>query len=250
VYNFRLALQFLEYELQLWLHTNVERFLVTNTTTEQGWHQAAVDKAREERDRVASEPEEMEGVIVTREEEDEVEEWSDVEGVEQEGLFVSRHAPEPGMPVATPAPEPEPRKKEKGKAKEKGKEKEKGKAKEVRIAVRAPAAPVRSILKHPETVAAEKAVKEEMETEKAAVRKRWEAADFSEEERQVCGGSANPHQSPGHQRRRRVGARHGAGGIPGGDGGTGGAWQKQHCQPMVSVTASQTVTARGLGPAD
>jgi len=189
-------------------------------------------------ERVASEPEEMEGVIVTREEEDDVEEWSDVEGVEQEGLFALRHAPEPGMPVATPAPEPEPRKKEKGKAKE------------VRIAVRAPAAPVRSILKHPETVAAEKAVKEKRETEEAAVRKRWEVAAFSEAERQVCGGAANPHQSPGHQRRRRVGARHGVGGIPGGDGGAGGTWEKQHCQPMVSVTASQTVTARGLGPAD
>ena len=44
----------------------------------------------------APETEEMEGVVMTQEEEDEVEEWSDMEGVEREGLFASRHVPEPG----------------------------------------------------------------------------------------------------------------------------------------------------------
>jgi len=35
----------------------------------------------------------MEGVVITRMEVEEIEEFSDMEGVEQEGLYASRHAP-------------------------------------------------------------------------------------------------------------------------------------------------------------
>jgi len=73
----------------------------------------------------AVEPEAMEGVLATWQKEinDKVEEWSDMEGVEREGLFGSKHAPAPGEPVSSMHPGPLTEEKEK-----KGKEKGKGKA--------------------------------------------------------------------------------------------------------------------------
>ena len=70
-------------------------------------------------------PEAMEGVVATRQEEtkDEVEEWSDMEGVEREGLFGSLHATAPGEPAFSMPPGPTTEEKEK-----KGREKGKGKA--------------------------------------------------------------------------------------------------------------------------
>jgi len=69
----------------------------------------------------AAEPEAMEGVTTTQQEEDEdeVEEWSDMEGVEWEGLFGSKHALALGelVPPMPPALEMVGRKKENGKAK-------------------------------------------------------------------------------------------------------------------------------------
>ena len=58
-------------------------------------------------------PEAMEGVVTTaptvpaKPQDDPIEDWSDMEGVEREGLFASRHAPEPGAsaPALPPAPE-------------------------------------------------------------------------------------------------------------------------------------------------
>ena len=58
-------------------------------------------------------------------------------------------------------------------------------------------APVRSILKRPETVEAEKAA-ERKEAEKASARKRWEEADFSGEEHRVYGCAANPIKDLGY----------------------------------------------------
>jgi len=73
----------------------------------------------------ALEPEAMEGVVATRQQEikDEVEEWSDMEGLERGGIFGSKHAPAPGEPVSSMPPGPTTEEKEK-----KGKEKGKGKA--------------------------------------------------------------------------------------------------------------------------
>jgi len=70
-------------------------------------------------------PEAMEGVVATQQEEtkDEVEEWSDMEGVEREGLFGSLHATAPGEPAFSMPPGPTTEEKEK-----KGREKGKGKA--------------------------------------------------------------------------------------------------------------------------
>jgi len=77
----------------------------------------------------AVEPEAMEGVVATRKKEinDEVEEWSDMEGVERDGLFGSKHAPAPEEPVSSMPPGPTTEVKEK-------KEKEKGKGKAVQVA--------------------------------------------------------------------------------------------------------------------
>jgi len=77
----------------------------------------------------AVESEAIEGVVATRQKEtkDKVEEWSDMEGVEREGLFGSMHAPAPGEPVPTMPPGPATEEKEK-------KEKGKGKGKVVQIA--------------------------------------------------------------------------------------------------------------------
>jgi len=177
----------------------------------------------------AVEPEAMEGVVATRQKEikDEVEEWSDMEGVEREGLFGSKHAPAPGEPVSSMPPGPTTEEKEK-----KGKEKGKGKA--VQIAAPAamgraarqrkrqaavdaaktgkpeePVAPIRSILKRPETAEAEKKEREKnreeeaarkeaekvgkkKEEEKAAAVKRWEEGKLSQKEGETYSAAARP----------------------------------------------------------
>jgi len=166
----------------------------------------------------AAEPEAMEGVVATRQEEvkDEVEEWSDMEGVEREGIFGSRHAPAPGEPVPPMPPAPTTEEKKK-------KEKEKGKGKAVQIAVppdsgraacqrkrqaavdaanagkpEEPTAPIRSILKRPKTMEAEKKAekrKEESakkEIEKAAAMKRREEGKLSQEEGETYSSAARP----------------------------------------------------------
>jgi len=176
----------------------------------------------------AVEPEAMEGVVATRQKEikDEVEEWSDMEGVERGGLFGSKHAPVPGEPVSSMPPGPTTEEKEK-----KGKEKGKGKAVQI-VAPPAmgraarqrkrqaagdaaktrkseePVAPIRSILKRPETAEAEKkewekkreeeAVRKEAEKvgkkeeEKAAAVKRWEEGKLSQEEGETYSAAARP----------------------------------------------------------
>ena len=66
-------------------------------------------------------PEAMEGVVATapvQEAEDPVEEWSNMEGVERDGLFASRHAPDAGEPAPAPAWVSEKPKKRKGNGKE------------------------------------------------------------------------------------------------------------------------------------
>jgi len=185
----------------------------------------------------AAEPEAMEGVTTTRQEEDEdeVEEWSDMEGVEREGLFGSKHAPALGEPVPPmpPAPEMGGRKKEKGKAKvmqiavppapapgctctprgsawQQRWQAAADTAKVVKLEV---AAPIQSILKCPETVEAEKKQEEKRKEEvakkeqekvagavekaaaKAEVRKRWEAGRFNVEEEEVYGRAMRPISS-------------------------------------------------------
>jgi len=96
---------------------------------------------------------------MTREEEDEVEDWSDMEGVEREELFVSRHAQELGAPVPIAAPRPAqvPQGEEKGMGNE-----------EAQPAQVAPG-PAPSILKRPETAAAEL----------AEAKARWEKGDLT-----------------------------------------------------------------------
>jgi len=150
----------------------------------------------------AVEPEAMEGVVATRQKEikDEVEEWSDMEGVEREGLFGSKHAPALGEPVSSMPPGPTTEEKKK-----KGKEKGKGKA--VQIAAspamgraarqqkrqaavdmantgkpEQPVAPIRSILKRPEAAEAEKKEMEKKREEEAA-RKEVEKVGKKEKEK-------------------------------------------------------------------
>ena len=53
-------------------------------------------------------------------------------------------------------------------------------------------APVRSILKQPETIAAEEAKKKAREREKAAARKRWVRVDFSKQEEESYVQAARP----------------------------------------------------------
>jgi len=75
---------------------------------------------------------------------------------------------------------------------------DKKRAEEVRTGLRAEAvvpsaqAPVRSILKRPETIAAEEAKKEAREREKAAARKRWVKGDFSKQEEESYAQAARP----------------------------------------------------------
>jgi len=187
---------------------------------------------------LAPAPEAMEGVVTTvpamvsAPQEDAIEEWSDMEGVEREGLFASLHAPELGTssapePVAPAAKEEEEKKK-----------KDKGKAKAGRVAVPPPArkqkglprqqhrqaavdearaqaaavakAQAPSILKRPETAAAEKKAEEERkeeavkaeekrkkeaaekEEEKAVAMARWETGELSQAEWGTYTMAANP----------------------------------------------------------
>ena len=73
----------------------------------------------------------MEGVVATvsvlafAPQEDPIEDGSEMEGIEREGMFASQHAPELGVPTVSPAPVPEGWRKEK----------RKGKGREVQIAV-------------------------------------------------------------------------------------------------------------------
>ena len=187
---------------------------------------------------LAPAPEAMEGVVTTvpamvsAPQEDAIEEWSDMVGVEREGLFALLHAPELGMssapePVAPAAKEEEEKKK-----------KDKGKAKAGRVAVPPPArkqkgsprqqhrqaavnearaqaaavakAQAPSILKRPETAAAEKKAEEERkeeavkaeekrkkeaaekEEEKAVAMARWETGELSQAEWGTYTMAANP----------------------------------------------------------
>jgi len=176
----------------------------------------------------AMEPEAMEGVVATRQKDirDEVEEGSDMEGVEREGLFGSKHAPAPGEPVSTIPPGPVPAMSP-GPAMEEKEKKGKGKAKGKAVQIAAPpatghaarqrkrqaavdaakemepeklAAPIRSILKRPETAEAEKKEREKKreeeaarkEAEKAAAMKRWEEGKLSQEEGETYSAAARP----------------------------------------------------------
>ena len=173
----------------------------------------------------AGAPEAMEGVVATRqeEEEDKVEEWSDMEGVEREGLHRSAHAPEPGewvVPVTKVGNEKE-EKEEKGKAsmvqvatpaggktcRQKGSAKQQKRqaavdtSNEKERAEPKAAALIRQILKCPETAEAEKKAVEERrkeeekkEEEKAAVMKRWKEGDLSQEEWETYNATARPIQ--------------------------------------------------------
>ena len=163
-------------------------------------------------------PQPMEGVVATAAAEEEGVQGDDMEGVEREGLYGSRHAPAPGEPAPTiptgPATE------EKGK---KGKGKAKGKA--VQIAVppapgraarqrerhaavdtakamepEEPAVPIRSILKRLATAEAEKKEREKKreeaaarkEAEKATAMKRWEEGKLSQQEGETYSAAARP----------------------------------------------------------
>jgi len=188
----------------------------------------------------------IEGVMVTAPpaawvlQEDPIKEFSDMEGVECDGLFASWYAlalstttsvsssrtPAPLDSRSVPAPAREaPVEKEKKARKDKGKGKaveiatpptptykpkgsaqqqrrqaevNKKRAEEVRTGLRAEAvvpstpAPVRSILKRPETIAAEEAKKEAREREKVAARKRWVRGDFSKQEEESYAQAACP----------------------------------------------------------
>jgi len=138
-----------------------------------------------------TEPEAMEGVTTTQQDEDEdkVEEWSDMEGVEQEGLFGSKHTLALGEPVPSmpPAPEMGERKKEKGKAKamqiavppapapgctrmlrgSAWQQRWQAAANAAKVAKLKVVAPIRAILKRPGTVEAEKKWEEKRKEELA-----------------------------------------------------------------------------------
>jgi len=168
----------------------------------------------------------MEGVVATTVTVEEVEQGDDMEGVEREGLFGSKHAPAPGEPVPVMPPGPAAEEKEEN-------EKGKGKGKVVQIAAppatgcvarqrkrqatvdaakagkpQEPAAPSPSILKRPETAEAEKKEREkkreeeaarkgaeqegEKEAEKAAAMKRWEGGKLSQKEGETYSAAARP----------------------------------------------------------
>jgi len=128
----------------------------------------------------------MEGVVATTVTVEEVEQGDDMEGVEREGLFGSKHAPAPGEPVPVMPPGPATEEKEE---KEKGKEKGKvvqsvapsatgrvARQRKRQATVDAakagkpqePAAPSQSILKRPETAEAKKKEREKKREEGAA----------------------------------------------------------------------------------
>jgi len=154
----------------------------------------------------------MEGVVADTHvtpQEDPAEDWSDMEGVEREGLFALQHSPEFGAPKAPI--------KEKGKAKEVQSStppsatparKTKASARQLKhqaavdeaIAEKAKSGPEteaagvyrslmppRSILKCPETAAAEKKAKEVREAAETSARERWGRVDFSTEGRRSMG---------------------------------------------------------------
>jgi len=183
--------------------------------------------AKRESTRVAT-PMSMEGVVATAPptlEEDPVEKWEDIVGVEREGLFALQHAPEMGMPAVAPAAMEEEKEKEKRTQKKKNKTKavpivtvldmtigparkprgsqqqqhcqaaaDETRAAAVRNAavpnppprVAAAAVPW-SILKRPETAVAEERAKEVREVAKAAARERWSKADFNKGEEEAYG---------------------------------------------------------------
>jgi hypothetical protein len=120
--------------------------------------------------------------------EEEIEEFSDMEGVQREGLYDSQHAPPPGEPDYMASQEGHERR-EKGKATRtktearKAREtarKEKGKNKEV-VGVTREDHP-RVILKRPETVAAEA----------AADAARWGRGSLSVIEQEIYGRASTP----------------------------------------------------------
>jgi hypothetical protein len=128
----------------------------------------------------------MEGVVATAPalQENPIEEWSEMEGVEREGLYASQHAPPEGEEPAVIQPPARP-----------AARKAKGKGKEA-----TPVAP-RSILKRPETAAVERASLERKEPvegkrkaeEKEVARKRWEDySKMSEMERWVYDEAVGP----------------------------------------------------------
>ena len=168
----------------------------------------------------------MEGVVATTVTVEEVEQGDDMEGVEREGLFGSKHAPALGEPVPAMPPEPATEEKEK---KEKGKRKGKvvqittppatghvarQRKRQATVDVanagkpQEPAAPSQSILKRPETAETERKEREKKreeeaarkgaekaggkEAEKATAMKRWEEGKLSQEEGETYSAAARP----------------------------------------------------------
>ena len=117
---------------------------------------------------------EMEGVVITRVEVEEIEEFSDMEGFEREGLYASRHAPVEGEePVLVAGYLPQQMRR-------------KGKDKKVEPMV------LWVILKRPEVIQAEKAptearkkVVDKWKVEEVEKMKQWEEGKLSEEEWKV-----------------------------------------------------------------
>jgi len=214
----------------------------------------------------APEPEAMEGVVGTAApalHNDPIEDWSDMEGVEREGLHVSQHAPAAGAPAEIPTPVVEGQKKGKGKAKRaliatppgsaraarqqirQEKVDRARKAKEEAVEPTATAPP--TILKRPETRAAEvkeaEKKKEEAvrkEEKKAAAMKRWEEGELSQEEREVYSTAANPIRNlaidyeafeevaAGQRMAHRVGMR-----------ALGDRWEAEWARPRAAPQAPQ-----------
>jgi len=164
----------------------------------------------------------MEGVITTQEkgEEDrveEIEEWSDMGGIEREGLFASRHASELGASIPTgrqcrrsegrgrakrrvriAVPTGSSRVREpKGSAHQQRRQSvvDAARAEEVKASTKPEAVAVRTILKRPETAAAGKVAKEKekgRKAPKAAAQGRWEKMELSGDEEREYFRTANP----------------------------------------------------------
>jgi hypothetical protein len=134
------------------------------------------------------------------EEEDEIEEFSDMEGIQREGLYDSQHVPAAGEPdymtqasiggkdKESPQSATQKKRARRQARTEARKEKEKGKGKEV---VKEPATgtntvPIapRSILKRPETT----------KWEKAELMKRWREGKFNQEEERVATEAAEEYR--------------------------------------------------------
>jgi len=163
-------------------------------------------------------PQPMAGVAAMQARADETEQEDSMEGVEWEGLFASQHVPEleTGVPTQWMALGP---------SKKNSKEKEKGKAVQITVppalgraarqarrqmavnearAGRAeePVAPIRSILKRPETEEAEKKAEEKTkeevakkQEEKMAAMKKWEAGELSQKQGEMYSRAARPIQA-------------------------------------------------------